>query len=71
MFSDQELKLRGAKLDLLTNVKNVLHTTLTSTSNGIIRLSTSSSEMPLVFFITAMYIHRKISHPSRHFPLWI
>jgi hypothetical protein len=61
MFSDQELKLRGTKLDLFTNVKNVLHTMLTPTSNRIIRLSTSSSEMPLVFFITAMY-HEYNSH---------
>ena len=60
MFSDRELTIRGMKHDLITNVKNGIHSMMLP-RNRIIRLKPLGDDFPLVFFFTRLY-HDLNSH---------
>jgi hypothetical protein len=54
MFSDRELTFRGIKDDLITNVKNAIHSMMLPRTR-ILRLKPSGNEFPLIFFFTGLY----------------
>lgn len=62
MFSDREMRFRGTKSDLITNVKNTIHNMFTQLEYMVIRLKPEnynaqaySSDLPIIFFITKIY----------------
>ena len=56
MFSDREIRCRGRKSDLWTNVKNTIHVFFAQLPNGVLRLVPEKpDDSPLIFFISDFY----------------
>jgi hypothetical protein len=56
IFFDREQTLRGVKSDLMTNVKNVIHTIMIPSTTVIRLRPTADDDFPIIIFCTGLYL---------------